>query len=71
MFWFTFYIIPVGTNPHKVLSAFGGSCVYKTKDYLLGKYSGGDCEHVNFHKSIKEKNPDFNLYVNPSQVFIV
>lgn len=71
MYWFHFYILPIGSNPYKVLSAFGGSCVYKTQDYLSGTYSGEDCEHVTFHKSISDKNPDFNLYVNPSQIFIV
>lgn len=70
-YWFQFYVLPIGSNPYKVLSAFGGSCVYKTQDYLSGTYSGEDCEHVTFHKSISDKNPDFNLYVNPSQIFIV
>ena len=71
MFWFYYYVLPVGTNPHKVLSAFGGSCAYKCKDYISGEYKGGDCEHVTFHQSLYENNPDFQLYVNPSQVFIV
>ena len=71
MFWFYWYVLPIGSNPYQVLSAFGGSCVYKTKSYLSGIYTGGDCEHVNFHRSILEADENFTLYVNPSQVFIV
>ena len=35
MYWFWHWIPLIGSNPWKVLSAFGGSCIYKTKDYFL------------------------------------
>lgn len=68
-----FYSRPfIGSSPFKVNSAFGGSCIYKQSIYLTGKYSGEDCEHVTFHKSIYDNNPNsYNLYVNPSQIMIV
>lgn len=68
-----FYSRPfIGSSPFKVNSAFGGSCIYKQSIYLTGKYSGEDCEHVTFHKSIYNNNPNsYNLYVNPSQIMIL
>jgi len=71
MTWFGYKIHRRGSPPIKVNSAFGGSCIYKMSDYLLGAYSSTDCEHVTFHKSILDKNPKFNLSVNPSQIMLV
>jgi hypothetical protein len=71
MMWFQFWMPPVGSPPFLVNSAFGGSCWYKSKYFLSGEYSGGDCEHVNFHKNIKTKNPEFHLYLDPSQIMLV
>lgn len=68
-----FYSRPfIGSSPLKVNSAFGGSCIYKRNKYIAGKYSGEDCEHVTFHKSIYTNDPNaYNLYVNPSQIMIL
>lgn len=71
MLWFQFWLPPVGSPPIMVNSAFGGSCWYQSEYFLSGEYSGGDCEHVNFHKDIKQKNPQFHMYLNPSQIMLV
>lgn len=63
--WKSSWFPPVGSDPIKVCSAFGGLCIYRTHDYLLGKYSGEDCEHVPFHRSIA-KVTGRALYLNPS-----
>lgn len=64
--WKHQWLPPVGTPIVKVRSAFGGLCVYKTGDFLRGTYSGQDCEHVTFHRSI-EALTGKSLYLNPSQ----
>jgi hypothetical protein len=56
----------VGTDPVHVRSAFGGLCIYRTQDYLAGTYSGEDCEHVTFHRTIVERTGR-TLYLNPTQ----
>jgi hypothetical protein len=61
MIWFHLWHPPIGSPPVKLNSAFGQLAVYRAADYLRGQYSGGDCEHVPFHKSI---GGDF--YLNPS-----
>lgn len=70
MLWFGFWQPNIGSPPLKVNSAFGGSCIYKTDKYLNGHYTGEDCEHVTFHKSLKENNDKFQLYVNPAQTML-
>jgi hypothetical protein len=69
MLWFGLFCLPIGSNPFRINSGFGGLGIYKTKKYILGKYSGDDCEHVCFHKYLSE-NADFKLYMNPSQVMV-
>jgi hypothetical protein len=69
--WFNNYIPMIGSDPYMVNSAFGGMCIYKYSDFIKGKYDYHDCEHVMFHKNIHLKNPNFNLFVNPSQVSYV
>jgi len=56
----------VGSPMIPVCSAFGGLCVYRAEDFLVGRYDGSDCEHVPFHRSIAEKTGR-RLYLNPSQ----
>lgn len=65
--WFTFWVPPAGAPPIEVNSAFGGLGIYKTQPYLEAEYSGsnGDCEHVNFHRMMKDKG--WQVYLNPSQ----
>lgn len=67
--YFNYWLPPAGSDLIPVRSAFGGMCVYKMGAFLAGRYSGGDCEHVQFHKSIRRAG--FMGYLNPSQrVFI-
>jgi glycosyltransferase involved in cell wall biosynthesis len=65
--WFTFWLPPPGAPPIEVNSAFGGCGIYKTQPYLEAEYSGdnGDCEHVNFHRTMKNKG--WTIYLNPAQ----
>jgi len=57
----------VGDDPFQVHSAFGGLCLYKMSAFRSGVYSGEDCEHIPFHKSMR--NAGFGgLFLNPSQV---
>lgn len=71
MLWFGIWIPPVGSSIFAVNSAFGGMCIYKTKMFISGEYSGYDCEHVTFHYSLVKNNTTFKLYLNPSQVMLV
>jgi hypothetical protein len=64
--WKHQWIPPCGSPPIPVRSAFGGLTIYRTAQYLSGKYDGADCEHVTFHKSIADHYGD-GLYLNPSQ----
>jgi hypothetical protein len=61
MLWFHLWHPPVGSPPVKMNSAFGQLAVYREKNYLRGVYSGGDCEHVAFHRTMGG-----DLYLNPS-----
>ena len=71
MYWFQYWIPLVGSPLIKVNSAFGGCCIYKTKYYLQGKYSGENCEHVMFHQRLHAASKDFDLHVNPSMIMYV
>lgn len=64
--WKHQWLPPIGSHPVPVCSAFGGLCIYRTADYLEGRYSGEDCEHVTFHRSIEEASGG-RVYLNPSQ----
>ena len=65
--WFHQWLPFVGSPPIRVCSAFGGMCIYRTQDYLLGTYDGRtDCEHTAFHRSIAERSGR-GLFLNPSQ----
>jgi len=65
--WKHSWLPPVGSDPVRVCSAFGGLAIYKTDAYLTGRYDGAaDCEHVTFHESIARATGQ-HLFLNPSQ----
>lgn len=64
--WFGMWKPPIGSDLVLINSGFGGCAIYKNHKYLQGQYSGSDCEHVIFHKSISDKC-GFSMYLNPSQ----
>jgi hypothetical protein len=70
MMWFGFCVLPVGSPPVRINSAFGGMCVYRSHNYWTGEYSGYDCEHVTMHYSLARNN-NFLLFLNPSQIMLV
>lgn len=51
--WFHLWHPPVGGEPVEFRSAFGQLAIYRGYRYLQGRYSGEDCEHVCFHRSIE------------------
>jgi hypothetical protein len=65
--WFFYDLPPVGSQPIRMNSAFGGLAVYKTSSFLAGGYSGEDCEHVTHHRRIAlaAGNHPRNVYLNP------
>lgn len=73
MLWFTYWILPVGSNPINVNSSFGGCCIYKSTFYNDQSvlYNHVDCEHVCFHYNMLNKHKSFKLYLNPSQIMLV
>jgi hypothetical protein len=62
--WFHHWHPRVGGPPIEFHSAFGQLAVYQADDYLIGRYTGEDCEHVCLHRSIKQRNTRLGL--NPS-----
>jgi len=71
MYWFQWWIPLVGSPLTHVNSAFGGCCVYRKEYFIKGRYSGENCEHVMFHNYLKNTEPSFQLYANPSQIMYV
>ena len=59
-----------GEEPIEMLSAFGGLAIYRADVFALGEYTGGDCEHVTFHKSIHEADKSRRLLLNPAQITV-
>jgi hypothetical protein len=71
MFWFGCWIMPTGSSPITVNSAFGGSCIYRSNIYFEANYDFMDCEHVCFHYNLySSKNINFRLILNPSQQMV-
>lgn len=65
--WFHLWHPPVGGPPVEFRSAFGQLAVYDAERYLMGTYEGHDCEHVTFHRSIKDRiKSRARLGLNPS-----
>ena len=52
-----------------VLSAFGGLACYTREAYLSSDYSGGDVDHVAFHRGMRHEGYD-RMFLNPAQVVI-
>lgn len=50
--WFHLWHPAVGSDPVEFRSAFGQLAIYRGYRFLQGRYSGEDCEHVAFHRSI-------------------
>lgn len=66
--WFRNFHPTIGSNPILFYSCFGGLGIYKTEAYLSGEYNNEyGCEHVGFHKSLK--NNGWDMYLNPSSRF--
>lgn len=61
MYW------PRGSQCTQVNSCFGGLGVYRMEAFKRCTYSGGDCEHVPFHRSMREMGLG-RIFMNPSQV---
>ena len=68
--WKYAWLPPVGSSPVPVRSAFGGQAVYFTCDYLRGTYSGEDCEHVTFHRSVRQQTGR-DLFLCPSMRMVM
>jgi hypothetical protein len=65
--WKHQWLPPVGSDPVRMCSAFGGLCIYKTDAYLAGTYRGEqDVEHATFHQSVAERTGQ-HMFLNPSQ----
>jgi hypothetical protein len=63
--WKHQWVPAIGSPPVKVCSAFGGLAIYRTAAYLAGTYSGEDCEHVPFHRTMQMRTGQ-HLFLNPS-----
>lgn len=70
MSWFPYWWPPVGSSPVPCNSAFGGMAIYRPDAFFAGTYSGGDCEHVNFHRTIQQAT-GMRMWLNPSQRMVM
>lgn len=63
--WFHSLLLPVGSPPVPMNSAFGGLAVYRGRAFFSPgtHYQGGDCEHVALHKGLRRNG--YQLYLNP------
>jgi hypothetical protein len=68
--WKHQWVPPVGSPPVKVCSAFGGMAIYRTAAYLAGTYSGEDCEHVPFHRTMQMRTGQ-HMFLNPSMRMVM
>lgn len=72
MLWFGLCVLPRGSTPTLVNSAFGGCCIYESKFYKDKdlEYKSYDCEHVTLHYQLCKKYSNFKLFLNPSQIML-
>lgn len=66
--WFHSLLLPVGSPPVPMNSAFGGLCLYRKDAYLALEYGGGDCEHVIAHRAMQRAG--YQLWLNPGSRYI-
>lgn len=66
--WFHLFAPPPGSPPIPMYSAFGGLCLYRREAFLAGQYAGGDCEHVAFHRTMRQAG--YQLFLNPGSRYI-
>lgn len=58
----------IGSRPLPFYSCFGGLAVYKMNCFVEGNYNGSvGCEHISFHKSMRDKG--YEMYLNPNSIF--
>lgn len=57
----------VGDSVLPVNSVFGGLGVYKMPAFLAGVYDSTDCEHVPFHRTVRQSGYKA-IFLNPNQV---
>lgn len=61
----------VGAPPIKVNSNYGGCLIYKMKDFINASIADTDEDiYVSINKSLYQNNPNFKLYLNPSQLVL-
>jgi len=56
-----------GEPPIRIGSCFGGLGAYRMEAFAAGTYAGGDCEHVTFHRSLRDRGFS-RIFLNPSQI---
>lgn len=66
--WFFHFHPPVGSEPIRFNSAFGGLAVYLHEAFVQGEYLGVTCEHVAFHESMGAAG--YDLYLNPASRYV-
>lgn len=66
--WFHALLLPVGSPPIPMNSAFGGLCLYSRDAYLALEYGGGDCEHVIAHRAMQRAG--YQLFLNPGSRYV-
>jgi hypothetical protein len=69
--WFHLWHPPVGGSPVEFNSAFGQLAIYRASSFVGGTYTGEDCEHVCFHRTIQRRatldgDRPFRFGVNPA-----
>jgi len=52
-----------------VTSCFGGMAVYRIESMRLAEYGGGDCEHVGFHRRLRQSGLT-RIFLNPNQIVL-
>jgi hypothetical protein len=62
-------VFSLGQPMLQVNSCFGGMAIYRMEAYKVGVYTGGDCEHVGFHRTMREAGYG-RIYLNPSQTVL-
>ena len=62
-------VLQRGESLLRVWSCFGGLGVYRMPCFHAARYAGGDCEHVQLHRALRNAGFD-QLFLNPSQIVV-